>query len=315
MNELDIQHVIEEFCFHCQYEKNLSDKTLKAYKIDLKQFVSYCVDNNISYLINEIDKNTIKGYLKFISEKYKPKTIKRKVATLKSLFSYLEFEDIIVVNPFRKIKISIKQGKQVPRTIEISIIQRLFQYLYSLKLEGTNKESYSYRARLRDIAVLELLFTTGLRVSELCNLKHSDVDLNAASLRITGKGNKERIVPICNAEAIDAISEYYIVFKNQIVEKEFFFINRLSNRLSEQSVRFMIKKYICELNIEENITPHMFRHSIATLLLENEVDIRYIQALLGHSSINTTQIYLQVNQKSQRRILTSKHPRPQLSVI
>ena len=312
MNLEEAENLMNDFYFHCQYEKNLSEKTLKAYKIDHKQFLDYCVQSYSRSPFSEIDKQIIKGYLKFISGRYKPKTIKRKIASLKSFFNYLEYEDIIVVNPFRKIRINIKEGRQVPRTIETSVIRRLFKHLYRLEDEFGNRSKYAYRALLRDIAVLELLFSTGVRVSELCNLKEADVDLTSRSLRILGKGNKERIVPICTPETTTALRSYFQEFRNEIQGSGFFFINRLSNRLSEQSVRLMIKKYISQLDLSENITPHMFRHSVATLLMENEVDIRYIQSLLGHSSINTTQIYLQVNKKTQRKILTKKHPRAKL---
>lgn len=308
----DVDSLLNDFYFHCKYEKNLSDKTLKAYRIDHKQFLSFFSQATSSRSVSLIDKHVIKGYLKFISDKFKPKTIKRKVASLKSFFNYLEYEDAILLNPFRKIRINIKEGKQVPRTIETSVIKRLFKHVYGLKEGSENRGSYSYRALIRDIAVLELLFSTGIRVSELCNLLYADVEMSRGSLRIVGKGNKERIVPICNVEATSSIRAYWQEFREEVTGEGFFFINRLSNRLSEQSVRLMIKKYIGQLNIDENITPHMFRHSVATLLMENEVDIRYIQSLLGHSSINTTQIYLQVNKKTQRKILTKKHPRSKL---
>lgn len=299
---------IKDFIFHCKFERNLNTKTLKAYQTDLKQFRTFCNKRESIVQIKDMDKNIVKNYLEFIMPDFKPKTVKRKMATLKAFFNFLQFENEIESNPFTKIRIKIKEGKKVPRIIEPQIIKELYKYLYE-KIDITNKKSYSYKVLTRDIAVIELLFATGLRVSELSNLKISAIDLNDYTIRIVGKGNKERLIPICNPHTTKALKQYYLLYKNQINDTDYFFINRLNKRFSEQSIRMMIKKYISAINIDKNITPHMFRHSVATMLLENEVDIRYIQDLLGHSSINTTQIYLSVNKKKQRTILTKNHPR------
>ena len=304
------QH-IHDFLFHCKYEKNLSPKTLSAYEIDLRQFDAFCQKQCDISGIQEIDKNILKQYLESISPKFKPKTLKRKLASLKAFFNHMQFEDEIYINPFNKVKIQIKEGKRVPRTIDPRIIKMLYRYLYERK-EALEKGAYSYGVVVRDIAVIELLFSTGLRVSELSHLKSASMDLNKSTLRITGKGNKERVIPICNTETKEALDCYFRHFRKRIQNADYFFINRFDRRFSEQSIRFMIKKYIKCISIDTNITPHMFRHSLATMLLENEVDLRYIQDLLGHSSISTTQIYLSVNKRKQRRILTKRHPRKKL---
>ncbi|MCK4454373.1 tyrosine-type recombinase/integrase [Candidatus Parcubacteria bacterium] len=308
-----IAQVVEDFFFHCQYEKNLSIKTLKAYKTDLSQFIDFYSKISCSDKISDIDKDIIKQYIKNLSEKNKPKTIKRKIATLKTFFNHLEFEDVILTNPFHKIKIKTNGGKQLPRIIELSIIKKIFKHIYSQKKKLKDINSKKYVVIIRDIAVIELLFSTGLRVSELCNLNEKNIDINKGTLFILGKGNRERIVPVCTPEAKAALKEYYQLFCDKIAIHGHFFINQWDSRLSEQSVRFMIRKYIRELKIEQNITPHMFRHTIATLLLECDVDIRYIQNLLGHSTISTTEIYTHVNHKAQRRILTRKHPRKHIT--
>lgn len=309
-----ITHLIDDFLFHCRYEKNLSDKTIKAYKTDLIQFKSYIQKFYPKSKINQINKNSIKNYLKTISKKNKPKTIKRKIATIKSFFSHLEFEETILLSPFHKIRINIKEAKSLPRIIEIATIKKLLSHLYAIKESCKNIPNNTYKIIVRDIAVIELLFSTGLRVSELCNLRRKDVDIAGGSLRIFGKNNNERIIPICSGETKKALAEYYQLFKKAIFRKEYFFINRLNNGLSDQSVRFMLKKHTNSINISKNITPHMFRHTIATLLLEGDVDIRYIQDLLGHSTISTTQIYTHVNYKAQRKILTKKHPRKRIKI-
>nr|WP_319490986.1 tyrosine-type recombinase/integrase [uncultured Desulfobacter sp.] len=308
---MKLEQYIHDFLFHCKYEKNLSPKTLTAYEIDMDQFKVFCTTDTDLTQIDKIDKNILKQYLESISSKFKPKTLKRKLASLKAFFNHLQFEDEIAVNPFNKVRIKIKEGKKIPRTIEPRIIKKLYQYLYERK-DALEKGSYAYGVIVRDIAVIELLFSTGLRVAELSHLKLTAMDLNKSTIRIVGKGNRERIIPICNTETKEAIDCYFRYFRKRIQNSDYFFINRFDRRFSEQSIRFMIKKYIKCINIDTNITPHMFRHSLATMLLENEVDLRYIQDLLGHSSISTTQIYLSVNKKKQRNILTKRHPRKKI---
>jgi integrase/recombinase XerD len=306
---LKIEDCVSSFFFHCIYEKNLSRKSIKAYRIDIKQFVEFIKQKNSELTMATIDKQVLKDYVKIMLDEKSPKTVKRKIATLKSLFNYLEFEDIVVSNPFRKMKIKIKEGSRLPRTIALQKLVELFKSAYQVRDSIPNADYFQYKTAVRDVAVIELLFSTGARVGELCSLKREDVDFLKGSLRIAGKGNRERVVPICGSETTTALESYYGLFHKEIAETGYFFVNRLRNRLSEQSVRFMIRKYAKRTEISERITPHMFRHSVATLLLESGVDIRYIQAFLGHSSITTTQIYVHVDAEVQRRILMEKHPR------
>ena len=196
----------------------------------------------------------------------------------------------------------------------LSNINLLLQCAYRRSKANTKVHSYSYRTNLRDIAVLELLFATGMRVSELCSIAADSIDLSSGEIRIYGKGAKERIIQIGNPDVRTAVERYYEAFSNQIQETGWLFVNRLGNQLSDQSVRNMINSYVVQAGLEQHITPHMFRHSFATLLLEEDVDIRYIQQLLGHSSITTTQIYTHVTSKKQRDILTEKHPRNRIVI-
>lgn len=305
----DIQIANQDFLAHCKYEKNLSPKTLKFYAIDLKQLVAFLNSNNYSLGITEIDKHTLREYLQSISHS-KPKTIKRKMATIKAMFNFLEYEDKIVVNPFRKMRIQIREPKNLPNVMNISEIEKIIKSTYKIKEEEKKLTSYAYAGNLRDIAVIELLFATGIRVSELSHLKEERIDLNSGQIKVRGKGNKERIIQVCNAEALTALKEYHDLFIHKIKECDgYFFVNRFNKRLSEQSIRFLVKKYAQAAGLDRKITPHAFRHSFATLLLEEEVDIKYIQHLLGHSSIMTTQIYTHVNGEKQKQILTQKHPR------
>lgn len=309
MDNFNIDQCILSYLSHCKYEKGLSFQTLKAYQIDLEQFAQFIKDER-----SIPDKAVLQSYISGLRKQYKIKSEKRKIASLKAFFGYLEYEGKIEENPFTKLRIKLHEPFLLPRTIPLSAIHKLLACAYSKKTTvGTN--SYTYRAVLRDIAVLELLFATGMRVSELCTLRPESVDFVENTIKIHGKGSKERIIQICNDSVLAAVHSYHTAFLCEIETSGWFFVNRLGHRLSDQSVRFMIRKYTDIAGIELHITPHMFRHSFATLLLEEDVDIRYIQQLLGHSSIMTTQIYTHVSAKKQRDILTFKHPRNKINIL
>ena len=296
---------VKIFLHYCEFNKKLSPKTLKAYSIDLGQFCCFSV--------GAFNKECLLKYIATLHQKYKPKTAKRKIACLKAFASYLTYEDIISENPFAKIKTSFKEPLILPKTIPLEVIQEILSCAYN-KFEGGCRSAYHRNEVIRDIAVLELLFATGARVSEICMLKKGNVDLVNRTVKIFGKGSRERIIQIENPDVLKTLASYYLAFKGDIEDKGWFFVNRLHNRLSEQSVRFMIKKYAEQIGHSEHITPHMFRHSFATLLLEEEVDIRYIQRLLGHSSITTTEIYTHVSLAKQKEILATRHPRNRIQL-
>jgi integrase/recombinase XerD len=306
--------MINDFLFHCRVEKNLSIHTLKAYQLDLNQFIQYVSANGKVVDIRQIDKHKLREYLQRLQETGKVKTVKRKIATLKALFNYLEFEDKIAVNPFRKMRIKIKEPLILPGVLTLNEIKILFQTVYQAKKQCEDQSTYTYKSIVRNIVVLELLFATGIRVSELCHLKKESVNLEQRYIQVNGKGSRERIIQICSTEIIIILKEYINLFHSCSHHIPYFFINRLGRRLSAQSVRFMIKKYAQLSNIQKQITPHMFRHTFATLLLEEGVDLRYIQQLLGHSTITTTQIYTHVSNPKQQEILATHHPRGKITV-
>lgn len=305
---MDISNGIKVFLAHCKYEKNLSDKTIKAYHIDISQFELFLKKEGFTTILESIDKIIIKKYMQVLSI-HKPKTIKRKVAAIKTMFNFFEYDDIIIVNPFRKIKITIKEPKELPMVMNLKEVGNILRISYNERDITQDQHCYTYLESVRSIAIVELLFATGIRVSELCNIKIKDIDLDEGLLRVNGKGSKERFIQICNEEALDALRNYYSLFIEKIDPLGYFFINRLNSRLSEQSVRNLVKKYANLASVDKHITPHTFRHTFATLLLEEDVDIKYIQQMLGHSSIMTTQIYTHVNIEKQKEILSTKHPR------
>ena len=301
---INLPSQMQRFLNHCKIRKALNDKTIKAYKIDLRQFAQF-TDNKFS-------KDVICQYIDMLHEKYKPKTIKRKIASVKAFTHYLIIEEVIEINPFNKIDISFKEPTMLPKTIPLNVINSILAHAYDSLSQV--KTEYQKRCTTRDIAVLEILFATGARVSEICNLIPSSVDLTNHTIKIFGKGSKERMIQIENPDVLKALQEYYTLFQEDIKSCGFFFVNKLHNRLMEQSVREIICKYTAMTEYDIHITPHMFRHSFATLLLEEDVDIRYIQKLLGHSSITTTQIYTYVAMSKQKEILSVKHPRNKIKV-
>lgn len=302
-----IEEAINNFLSHCRYEKRLSEKTIKAYQVDGIQFENFIYGSYKVIHIELITKDMIKKYIQVIST-FKPKTIKRKIASLKALFSYYEYENELFLNPLRKIKLLIKEPKVLPVVMHYNEVKLILRYLYEKRGSKTISQSYTYQTRTRDICMIELLFATGIRVAELCSLSCDDIDLENGVIKVNGKGSKERVIQICSSEVLDILKEY-----NALMQPEtFFFVNRLGNRMSEQSVRLLIKKCVTSLQMNKRITPHTFRHTFATLLLERGVDIKYIQNLLGHSSIVTTQIYTHVNLNIQKEILVRKHPRNEL---
>ncbi|MBR4982843.1 MAG: tyrosine-type recombinase/integrase [Lachnospiraceae bacterium] len=305
-----LDNYINTYLEYCKFRKRLDTKTLKAYTIDLKQYTDFC----ISLLSTDsLSRNTIDQFITTLHKQYKPKTVKRKIATLKAFFHYLEYIDILSVNPFSKLDTRFREPKLLPRTIPAHIIQNFLNTLYFQKERATTE--YQRKCCIRDIAVIELLFATGMRISELCTLQPGNIDFTNNTILIYGKGSKERILQIGNPDVLDALSLYRKTFHKDIKICGYFFVNRLQHRLSDQSVRYMINHYANLAGIEQHITPHMFRHSFATLLLEQNVDIRYIQKILGHSSINTTEIYTHVSNVKQKDILFHKHPRNKMEVI
>lgn len=294
---------IDEFINYCRYHQKLSEKTIRAYKIDLSQYGVFS---------NELSKQALWDYIEYLNKKYKPKTAKRKLATLKAFIHFLLLQDLIDFNPFDKLETTIKEPLLLPKTIPLGVIAKLISFSYQQIVFA--KSDYQIRSAVRNTAILELLFATGARVAEICTLRSDNVDLLGNSVKFYGKGSKERIIPIENFAVLSILRKYHSLFEKEIPDSGYFFVNKLGRRMTEQSVRNMINFYCKQCGVDMHITPHMFRHSFATLLLEEDVDIRYIQRMLGHSSITTTQIYTHVTSAKQKEILKTKHPRNKLNI-
>lgn len=298
-----LQTHLKNYLEYCSTQKRLDEKTLKAYKIDLRQFSE---QTNITEA-TEITTDILEKHIATLHQLYKPKTVKRKIASLKALFHYLEYKEIIAGNPFNKIQVRFREPVILPKTIPLQTVETFLSAIYNQRKNA--KTTYQKKNALRDAAVTELLFATGMRISELCTLNSNDVNLYDGTILIYGKGDKERRIQIGNETVINILKEYKAVFCIEIQACNHFFVNQSGRPLTDQTVRRMINKYTSLASISLHITPHMFRHTFATSLLEADVDIRYIQEMLGHSSINITEIYTHVTVAKQRDILAAKHPR------
>ena len=288
---------------YCEYRKELDRKTLKAYRIDLRQYFEYiCVD--------EPDKEKIEEYVTHLHKSYKQKTVKRKIASIKAFYNYLEETEIIAESPFRKIKVKFKETVTLPRIIPREEIEKLLNHMYQCLNEN---DKASRKFMLRDVAVIEVFFATGARVYEISNIRDDSINLN--TIRLMGKGGKERYVQISNTSILEVLKKYYDENEQSIKKSGYFFVNNRESRYTEQSIRLMLKKYTKQAGIERNITPHMFRHSFATYLIEEGVDVSCVQQILGHSSIKTTQIYIHIAAKKQAEILKELHPRNNMKIV
>lgn len=309
MNQL--QEIIPRYLEFCRTQKRLDEKTLKAYRIDLRQFSEH-VSTDRSLDVSEISREMLECYIAMMHREYKPKTVKRKLASLKALFHYLEYEEIVVTNPFNRMRVKFREPVILPKTIPLFAVEKFLTTMYK-DYEGAITKGQK-EVVLRDIAIIELLFATGMRISELCALTPEAVDMHDRTILIYGKGSKERRIQIGSDAVAEVLGNYAAINWEKMQIYGRFFVNQEGLPVSDQSIRRMINRYAKKAGIGLHITPHMFRHTFATSLLEEDVDIRYIQEMLGHSSIHITEIYTHVTLSKQRDILITKHPRGRFRV-
>lgn len=297
------------FRSHCSDHRRLSAHTIKAYKHDLSLFEAFATGKVKAQELNisSIDRTLITEWLASMTT-CRPRTVKRRVATIKSMFSSLE-RHLNIANPLAGFRNEIKLGRSLPRTLPRSTVRALLKSPYRTQLDERRSTTAEH-----DVTLLELLFSTGMRVGEVVALNIADIDLAGSIIRVHGKGNRERQIPIV-CESLIIVLRRQLATRNAAgaIDADPLFINRRGSRLSDQSVRGILRK-IGKTVTQTRITPHMLRHTIATLLLESGVDLRHIQCLLGHSSITTTTIYVHVSQHSQRQALLRKHPRNKMLI-
>ena len=292
---------IKQFLQYVSQELNYSSHTVCAYRIDLNLFNEFIhnYDSSISDDLRKIDQNTIRHFLgREYEEGKKPKTVSRRLASIKSFFKYLLKAEIIKVNPTLVIK-APKVENNIPNFIQLNRIDKLMNLPDGAKIEG-----------LRDKAILEIFYATGIRLSELVNLDIGSIDHRKNLLKVIGKRNKERIVPF-GTPSKSAV-EIYLSKRGLSWEsnpKVPLFVSVKEKRIANRTVQYIIGKYLkIILGGREGASPHTLRHTFGTHLLDNNADIRSIQELLGHSSISSTQIYTKVNPEKIKEIYFDAHP-------
>lgn len=324
--------VIHEFLSYLNFERHFSAHTAKCYGADLDQFGDFLIseiqdsqgsgqsnswsqqdggvmtaaetktETSLEQLIYSIDANGIRKYMAYLGQQeYSKSTSARKLATLRSFYKFLVKRNYVTSNPVVSIK-TPKQEKKLPKFLEYEEVRRLL-----------NTPPTSTWLGARDRAIMEVLYSTGMRVSELVGLNMEDVDFLGEVIHIRGKGKKERISPI-GSSALQAI-QHYIEFRNKRMSNDsgfdgkVLFANKHGQRLSTRSVRRKMDKYLKEAGLDPEISPHTLRHSFATHMLNNGADLRSVQELLGHQSLSTTQVYTHVTTSKMKEVYDESHPR------
>jgi len=297
----------ERYIEHCK-KNELSPSTIKAYRLDILhfwKFIDVATDLK-SFIVND---GVISSYVKSISEKFAPRTAKRKSASISAFFEYLCFEGVLNDNPMKNIKTSFGIKAEAPKTLPIDIIEKLFKTAWNeFKSSHTN---YSKVVALRNVSIMELIFTTGFRVSELCNLKYFDVILDAGEITVNGKGKRGRTVIIDNDNVLNTLRLY---ISHNKIESEYFFYNRHNNsRFSEQSVRDVIERLAKKSGIPFRISPNTIRHTFIDLLLNENFNIENAENVLGHSSLYSTYISPKIKSETRNRIPSHINPRRKIN--
>jgi len=290
-----MRDLIDNFLNYLSVERNLSKNTIISYSRDLNSYINFLETQKIESLNNTSRGDITNFMLKQKDAGLSTNSIIRSLAAIKSFYRFLLREGLILSDPTDMLE-SPKIYKHIPESLTISEVQRLIE---SPKIRD--------KVGIRDKAILETMYAAGLRVSEVINLKLEDIDLDIGYLRCLGKGSKQRIIPI-GKKAVSAIRKYLEKVRKD--KSPYLFLNRRHNRLSRQSVWKIIKKYARSAKISSQIKPHTLRHSFATHLLQRGADLRFVQELLGHSDISTTQIYTHIDKDRLKSIHKKYHPRP-----
>ena len=294
-----MESYVNQFINYLADERGLAQNTLESYGRDLRQFQTYLESSNKEFL-KDSNRNTILAYLTSLQTKGRAvSTISRNLAAIKSFYQYLVRERYLDKDPAANLE-SPKLEKKLPKILTIGEVEELLK-----------QPNNTLPAGMRDKAMLELLYATGIRVSELISLNISDVNLDMGYIKCYGKGAKERIVPL-GSIAAKCVQEYITKGRSKLVrtyDEAALFVNHHGNRLTRQGFWKIIKKYAQEASITKEITPHTLRHSFATHLLENGADLRSVQEMLGHADISTTQIYTHVTKNHLKEVYDKTHPR------
>lgn len=294
-----MKKLINEFINYLSVERGLALNTLESYGRDLRQYSQY-LEKDDEAALDQATRSTIVDYLLHLQKQGKATaTIARRLAALKAFYQFLVREKYLEKDPTANLE-SPKLEKRLPKVLTIKEVEMLLA-----------QPDASTPAGLRDRAMLELLYATGIRVSELVSLDDIDVHLEGGYIRCTGKGSKERIVPL-GSVAIKSVRDYLEKGRPRLIrdrEERALYVNHHGRRLTRQGFWKIVKKYAEDARIEKEITPHTLRHSFATHLLENGADLRSVQEMLGHADISTTQIYTHITKGRLKEIYAKTHPR------
>ena len=291
---------IKDYLTYLRIERGLSENTIKNYNFDLQKLVNYLSQHQINHSPINIDQQTLKECIYECSKSINPRSQARLISGLTSFFEYLVFEDYRKDDPMQLIE-SPKIGRKLPTTLSLDEIDQLIAAIDRSTKEGE-----------RNYVILETLYGCGLRASELINLKCSDLFYEEGFIKVVGKGSKERFIPI-NEYLIHRMHHYQKLvrphFPIQSNSSDHFFINRRGAQLTRAMIFTIIKQLSQKIGLKKTVSPHSFRHSFATHLLENGADLRAIQQMLGHESITTTEVYLHMDKTHLSTILNKFHPR------
>ena len=285
---------LRSFLNYLYIEKGLSQNTVKAYEVDLLAFISWVTDNTNTDVKN-IKEDNINKYISYLFKtKLKSSSVNRKISSIKSFYLFLIKKNIINTSPISEV-ISPKQEKYLPSSMSEYEVDKLL-----------NSPDSNIKIEKRDKAMIEMLYATGMRISELVNLKITDVDMQRCVVKVLGKGSKERLIPF-GEEAYEALNNY-LSDRDESSSKEIFLSNR-KTKISRVAFWHRIKLYLVRENLKQTISPHTLRHAFATHLLNRGADLRSVQLLLGHSDLSTTQIYTHIAKQRLSDVLKKHHPR------
>ncbi|MCJ7807167.1 MAG: site-specific tyrosine recombinase XerD, partial [Dehalococcoidia bacterium] len=295
---------IRSFLNHLLIEKGFSENTINAYRNDLNQLADFVEETAVGKGYtpdwSSVDRNLLISYILDLKERnYAPATVARKVAAVKSFFDFLVAEGIIKSDPTENLS-SPKVGKALPKPLSAAEVELLL----AAPARRSTPEAK------RDVAMIELLYATGMRVSELISLNMGDVNLEAGFVRCLGKGSKERIIPV-HQEAIRFVKEYIVEARTQLLrdkDEQALFLNRRGERLTRQGFWLILKTHAKAAGIKKPVTPHTLRHSFATHVLSGGADLRAVQELLGHANISSTQVYTHLTSEHVRQAYEKAHP-------
>jgi tyrosine recombinase XerC len=294
-----VRAALRGFVSYLKYQKNYSAHTLDSYERDIVYFLDYCETTKVN--CQSLTAQEIRGYLAELYESdYTKKTVARKISAHKSFWRYLEREKLVQDNPWRQIH-TPKLERYLPDFLSIAEIELLL---------ATINENTHELIRARDRALYEVLYATGMRVSELVHTDLKDIDLTQGEIRVFGKGAKERIV-LMGKQAQIALDHYLQHIRPQLLKQKTtaVFLNARGARLTQRSIERNLVAYVHQAGITKAVTPHTIRHSFATHMLEGGADLRVVQELLGHSSLSTTQVYTHISRERMKSVLDKYHPR------